>query len=338
MVTGVGNCPLPFGEGRGFDGCAVGWITYEGDVKFLRTKTAIGFCAVHLGAAVSAFAQDLEPRRWSDLPVGANFAGLGYAFTDGDIAFDPVLQLDDVQLDLHTLALKYTRTLDFFNKAARIEFTLPYQDARWEGLLQGEPAAADRSGFADPWIRFAVNLIGAPPLEVGEFAKFQAERPVNTIAGISLAAQLPLGEYFPEKLLNLGENRFTIRPSAGVVHNRGPWSFELTGAMDLFTDNNDFFGGNTREQDPLYSLQSHIVHTFRPGLWFGAGTAYRFGGATRVNGIDKNDERGDWLWGASVGYPINPALGVKLGYIHSHTTRANGLDAHTLVLAMSYYW
>lgn len=30
-------------------------------------------------------AQDIEPRRWSHLPIGANFAGAAYAYTTGDI-------------------------------------------------------------------------------------------------------------------------------------------------------------------------------------------------------------------------------------------------------------
>jgi hypothetical protein len=33
--------------------------------------------------------QELEPRRWSHLPSGINFIGLGTAYTFGDINFDP---------------------------------------------------------------------------------------------------------------------------------------------------------------------------------------------------------------------------------------------------------
>ena len=40
--------------------------------------------------------QDIEPRRWSHLPIGGNFAGAGYAYTTGEIYFDPALRLRDV--------------------------------------------------------------------------------------------------------------------------------------------------------------------------------------------------------------------------------------------------
>ncbi len=41
------------------------------------------------------FAQDVEPRRWSSLPLDAKFIGAGYAFTFGDVSFDPQLGVQD---------------------------------------------------------------------------------------------------------------------------------------------------------------------------------------------------------------------------------------------------
>ena len=35
--------------------------------------------------ALPCLAQDIEPRRWSHLPIGANFAGAGYGFSTGEI-------------------------------------------------------------------------------------------------------------------------------------------------------------------------------------------------------------------------------------------------------------
>lgn len=48
--------------------------------------------------ALPCLAQDIEPRRWSHLAIGANFGGLGYAFITGDITFNPVLQIQDGHL------------------------------------------------------------------------------------------------------------------------------------------------------------------------------------------------------------------------------------------------
>ena len=44
-------------------------------------------------------AQDLEPRRWSHLPIGLDaLVHLGTGYTNGDILFDPVLQDRGCQL------------------------------------------------------------------------------------------------------------------------------------------------------------------------------------------------------------------------------------------------
>jgi hypothetical protein len=51
---------------------------------------------------------------------------------------------------------------------------------------------------------------------------------------------VPLGEYEEDKLVNLGTNRFTIRPQLGLEHWQGNWVFEVTGSIWFFTDNDDF--------------------------------------------------------------------------------------------------
>ena len=93
------------------------------------------------GMAVPCSAMELEPRQWSHLPLATNFAGVGYAYTDADISVDPVLKLEDVELELHTWVGKYIRTFELFEKSVRIDFTQAYQEGDWTGLLDGEPAS-----------------------------------------------------------------------------------------------------------------------------------------------------------------------------------------------------
>lgn len=70
-------------------------------------------------------------------------------------------------------------------------------------------------------LRFAVNLIGSPPLPPKEFAKYQSEIEGETIVGAGLILQVPTGKYLENKLLNLGTNRVTFRPLLGVVKRQG---------------------------------------------------------------------------------------------------------------------
>lgn len=288
--------------------------------------------------AQSNQAQELEPRRWSHLPVGTRLAGVGYAYTQADIFFDPVLKLEDVEMDLHTVAAKFMQTFEAFGKSARIDLVQGYQDGMWEGLLDGEEASTTRSGWSDSVIRLSLNLMGAPPLQGKEFAAYRAATPRETIVGAGLAVHLPTGRYYDDKLINLGSNRIIMRPQLGVVHQRGKWSAEVTGAVWFFTDNDDFFNGKKLENDPLYTLQGHLSYTFRPGWWLAGGAAFGYGAESTVDGEGKDDRKENLVWGISFGYPISRQLGVKVGYLGARTQTNVGADSDTLVGALAYLW
>jgi len=112
----------------------------------------------------TASALDVEPRRWSHLPLDTHFVGMAYVTTDADILFDPALELEDVEMDLDIWAAKYIYSFESFGKSSRIDITQTYQDGHWKGLLEGEPAKTSRHGQGDTFVRYAINLYGAPPL------------------------------------------------------------------------------------------------------------------------------------------------------------------------------
>lgn len=91
----------------------------------------------------------------------------------------------------------------------------------------------------------------------------------------------------------------------GFVHKSGLWSYELTGTVNFYTDNNDFFKGKRREQVPLYVLQTHLIYTFKNRLWASLSAGYDWGGQSRVNGIDKDDYRQDLLYAFSTGFSFS---------------------------------
>ena len=62
-------------------------------------------------------------------------------------------------------------------------------------------------------------------------------------------------------------NRLFIKPEIGVSKAVGPLTLEGAFAVTFYTDNNDFFGGKQRSQDPLYSVRAHAIYNFPSGLW-----------------------------------------------------------------------
>ena len=283
-------------------------------------------------------AQDIEPRRWSHLPIGANFGAAAYAYTTGDIYLEPELRIENAQFDLQTIAVKYIRSFELFGKSARVDLSQPYQLGHWSGTLDGVPAKVERDGFADTSVRFAMNLFGAPPLAGKEFAAYRAKADHETIVGAGLVLQLPTGQYFDDKLINLGNNRLAIRPQLGAVHNFGKWSGELTTQAWFFTDNDDFFNGKRLEQEPVGGVDAHLIYTFRPGLWLAGSFGYAGGGVTTVNGVESDNCQSNLGFGLGLGIPINRAIGVKIGYIGTRTQARTGLDADTFTAAFSVAW
>lgn len=282
--------------------------------------------------------QELEPRRWSHLPLDAQFGGIGHGRSEARIFLDPVLRIEDASLTMQTTALKYIRTFELLGRSARFDLVQTYQQGRWDGLVDGTPTTVTRDGFGDTSLRLAVNLVGAPPLRGDEFRRYRAGLECETIVGAGLVVVLPTGEYLKDRLINLGGNRYVIRPQLGVVHQRGNWSFELTTSLWCYTDNDSFWNGNRREQDPLLALQGHLVYSFRPGLWVSASLGYGHGGESSVNDIAKDDRVGNLAWALTLGFPVSPRLGLKLSYIGTRTQEDTGLDSDTVVLAASYFW
>jgi hypothetical protein len=295
--------------------------------KFATIITLLLFSQLAVGQA-------LEPRRWSHLPVGVNFVGVGYLYSEADILLDPALQLEDVSADIHTAVLSYVRALDVFGKSGRIDIVVPYTVGRWQGLQEGVPASTRRSGFNDPKVRFAVNLLGSPAQNMAEFKQFK----VDTIVGAALEVTVPIGEYYQEKLINLGTNRWSFRPQLGIVHNRNKWTAELTTSAWIYTDNDDFYKDTTRKQDPLYAVQGHLIYTFRPGLWTSLSAAYGGGARSTIDGVEKDDQIGKSIVALSLGIPINPRNGLKFAYLHSKTNKDTGDDYNRFLLAYSMMW
>ena len=221
----------------------------------------IVFILLLVGAGQSN-AQDLEPRRWTPVPAGINVIGAGYVALQGDVSLDPLLEVEGAEVSGHVVGVSYVRSFAIGNKLARIDVAVPWQNMRWSGLLDGTQATADRVGLGDPVVRLSVILAGGSP----SAKNADTGKSSSTVVGAAVAVSLPLGEHQSGRLLNLGQNRFYIRPQLGVLHTRGKWSYELTGSVYFIDDNDEFFGAQKLERDPLYALQGHVIRVFdKPG-------------------------------------------------------------------------
>ena len=294
---------------------------------------ALGWFTIVFLLYQNALSQDIEPRRWSPIPLGTHVLGTGYSYTSGDVFFDPLLQAEDVKIRAHSLAVSFVQPFKVRNKLANISLFIPFSAADWSGLLSGEPAGVNRTGFADPRIRASVLLAGPPAGNALELRQYRIDNPTSTTVGVSLAVTIPLGEYFEDKLLNLGGNRFVFRPQVGMIHYWGTWSFELTGSVFLYTRNPDFFNDAERDQRPTFAMQSHLVKQLRGGSWLSLGVGYGLGGESVVNRQPNGDFRSNLLMSASYSFLIAKRQGLKLTYIRSEALQDIGSNTNNFLLA-----
>ncbi len=210
-----------------------------------------------------ASAQELEPGAYWPIPTGLNIVTVVNSFNWGDLAFDPSAPIDEASATINTTAFAFTRAFNLAGRSANAGVMVPLVSGHLEGLYLGEPAEADRLGQGDPRLRLAMNLYGAPAMTPKSFASYRQ----GTILGVSVTVAPPLGQYDSAKLINLGTNRWSIKPELGVSGTKGRWVLEMMAGVWLFTDNTDFLGGRTREQDPIAATQVHVTFKFKRTMW-----------------------------------------------------------------------
>ena len=287
--------------------------------------------AVSAPSAVSA--QDLEPRAYSNLPIGLNFVLGGYGYAQGGLATDPSLPLRDANLRVHTAVAAYARSLSVLGMSAKVDAVLPYSWLSGEATFAGQPREREVSGFNDPRFRFTLNFYGAPALSMREFASYEQD----IIVGASVQVSVPLGQYDSSKLINLGTNRWFIKPELGISKAWGPLTLEIAPSVTFYTKNDDFLNGRTREQDPLYAVQGHLVYSIGQGVWAALDSTYFVGGSTEVNGIENDDRQENWRLGATLSVPISRRHSIKF-YGSTGVSTRTGSDFDAVGIVWQYRW
>jgi hypothetical protein len=255
----------------------------------------------------SVHAQALEPRSYTNTPVGINFLLLGYGYAEGGVGFDASVPITDAKVHVHAGLLAYARSLDVGGLSGKFVAALPFADVSGSAKLAGQERDRQVFGLADPLVRFSVNLYGGPALSMKDFPTYRQD----LIVGASLQVTAPLGQYDSTKLLNVGTNRWSFKPELGVSKAWGPVTLELIPAITFFTKNDDFLGGKTLEQDPIYSVQGHLIYEFFPAFWAALDATYYAGGRDTIDG-EKGPQPGNVRLGLTAALSLSRHQSIKL--------------------------
>jgi hypothetical protein len=249
-----------------------------------------------------AAAQDLDPRAYVHVPVDGTFLVWGLGVSHGGIVSDPTLAITDVHATVTTPSLGVARSFTLFGQTAQAFGAVPFSWADASGKVLGEGKTTYRAGLSDMRVRLSLLVRGAPASSVLQLAK----APRRTILGVSLLVSAPTGEFYSDKLINLGTNRWGFKPEFAVSQPIGQrWLLDTYAAVWLFTANESFYPGNlTKTQAPIGSFQSHVSYTFRRQLWAAFDVTYYVGGRTTVEGVENDDLQSNSRVGATVVIPI----------------------------------
>jgi hypothetical protein len=299
---------------------------------FTRRRALLLVVGLALGSRTAA-AQELEPRLYSNSPVGLNFLLVGYAFSVGGLSLGPELPIESADLQINAGVLAYARVLDLWGASGKIDVVVPYVKLQGTAIAEGERVERRVSGLGDARFRLSINFYGAPALSTKEFEAYHRD----LVVGASVQVSAPIGDYDPSRLVNLGSHRWWIRSELGVSKALDPITLDITGEATFFTDNDDFFGGRTLAQAPIYAVQAHVSFELGGGAWAALSATYYVGGRATIDGQASPVELGNLRAGALLAVPVTRHHSIKLDASRGIVTRT-GADFLIAGVAWQYRW
>lgn len=291
------------------------------------------FLIIFLFTLMDSNAQELEPRAYTNLPVGLNFIIAGYSYQTGGVLFDPAIPLENAKINTHSTLLAYARSIKVGRMSGKVDAILPYAWLSGSADFMGTHGSREVAGLADPRLRMSVIFIGGPALPLSGFKDYKQ----NFVMGASMQVYFPIGQYDPEKLVNLGTNRFTFKPEIGISKTIKQLILELALAGQFYTVNNNYYNNQTMSQDPIGSIQGHINYNFRGGIWAAFDGTIYWGGKTTIEGVEGDNLQQNSRLGFTFALPLNIHHSLKLNLSTGVSTRT-GSDFDAVTMVWQYRW
>ena len=105
----------------------------------------------------------------------------------------------------------------------------------------------------------------------------------------------------------------------------------------LFTDNDDFFGGRTREQDRVVALQAHLTYRFKRSMWLAGDANFFTGGQTTIGGQENLDLQKNSRIGATFSTAIGRNQAIRMAVSRGAYTTI-GADFTAIAVGYNYAW
>ncbi|MFZ3053820.1 MAG: transporter [Sulfuricurvum sp.] len=231
------------------------------------------FCFNH--SIVNAAVNEVIPGDYEAPAVGINLATLYLAekkmagpYVDGH-------KLTNETVTSLITAVKLTTTVDLGGYTVCPMMALPYSVTKSNGDTISAMLGHESVGFSD-------FVVGATGWLINDKAK-------NQYLAATLLLFAPTGEYNPQQLLNVGENRYKSTLNIGYIQKLSDdFILELSPELAVYGDNSNSFGRKI-EQNPSYAFTTNVRYNQTPQLTFFSGFQQNYGGETIVDAVAQND-------------------------------------------------
>jgi hypothetical protein len=263
-----------------------------------------------------ALAQDDGPRVYQLAPVGAQNLTVFAVAKRGNEGPDPGQMFAGSTTATDIVVFRYARTFDLAGRQFTPFAILP------SGRVRNASAGAapiSSSGLGDAQIGASLGLLGAPALGAEDYAEYRPGLSASVLGRV----YFPTGAYDRDQATNLGANRFAFQLGLPTTFMFGQsyrdphlTALEMLPTVTFYGANDRPFVGDKRTQDPLFSLETHLTHTFAARTWASADLLFRDGGASHTDGVSNNDPIRGWSAGASAAVPFTKRANLILTYEH----------------------
>jgi hypothetical protein len=279
-------------------------------------------------------AQFTDPRTYTAAPVGISQLELDYGHLSADSSLDTSIEVVGAHVDVNALALSYTHNFAMLGQLAWVKLGIPF--ASVSGSVAQTSYSRSITGAGDASLEFATLLKGGKAMREAEFATYTPE----TTVAFSMTVSAPTGQYSPDRLLNLGSNRWSFKPEFAVSMPFGPeqsWEADVYVNAYFFSDNTEYHGREVLRQDPLPGVELHLSHDFTHTLWASIDLRYAFRGYTVVDGQNQDDGQELLIAGAEATW--SPASNHTFVFLLAKSMVYRNAPSETLVgLKYAYHW
>ncbi len=228
--------------------------------------------------ACIAWAEDA--RYFANRPLDLSLLEFFYTRTHSTTGSDDQLPLVGINAKFDTVTLHYRRYLEWQGQTAFWSVQVPSVEIK--AADDSDPFGDTReTGVGDPTLMMAGNFYGRPALDLNEADDWR-ERPA---LGWATSVTLPLGEYDAASLVNAGNNRWIVKPQVHATQPTRMGLFEAGIAMNVYGDNDEFWGDWQLRQQPLWELNLQLSHDLTENIWWWWGAQGFYGGRAHVDNV-----------------------------------------------------